>query len=114
MLLFTIFITSNCFAQTDEKFVYSYALWGSKLECIHLVNRSIKPEIKEHTLVDKNGSVIKFNNPIEFVNYLSNKGWELIQVLYAPSQYNDGFIYYFRKKQSEFTQDELSKILVSE
>lgn len=115
LLLLLLSISLSCFSQ-GQKYVYSYALWGPKNSCVHYVYDSA-PESKyampkNYLLKDKEGNVMHFRLDIEFVNYLAEQGWELMQAVYTPNISAGGEIYYyFKKPQSEFTKEELDKII---
>lgn len=111
LLILLLFISINCLSQ--EKYIYSCASWGSKLECVlYLSFPSDKNvNIKDCYVKDKEGNVMTFKHEIEFVNYLSSRGWELMQVLYTPDSFAGKYRYYFKKKTSDFTPEELEKII---
>lgn len=113
LIIIALFTSGYCFSQ-NGKFVYSYATWGDKLECVHYLYLSDKkvPDVKDYFLKDSLDNVMTFKNEIEFVNYLSNKGWELFQIGNNPSAYSNKPRYYFRKQQAEFTQKEMEKIII--
>lgn len=118
--LFILFITFSmyCFSQ-ENKYVYAHALSGSKSTCLFYLNDQ-NPEAKyadekDYVLKNSKGEVMHFKQDMEFVNYLANQGWELMQVVnvrvISPGSETH---FYFRRPQSDFTREDLDKIIKKE
>ncbi|WP_298646601.1 hypothetical protein [uncultured Proteiniphilum sp.] len=116
-LLFLVF-SMSCFSQGD-KYVYASAKWGNKLTCLFYLNDQ-NPEAKyandkDYELKNNKGEVMYFKHEMQFVNYLANQGWEFIHIVNKRAiQSGSETVFYFRKPQSEFTQEELNKIIKKE
>ena len=85
-----------------KKYVYAKAEYNSKRYCIIHCNYD---DGKGTPIMNEKGDILKFRTDIEFINYLANEGWKF--VLRDSTRY----YYYFKKPQSEFTEEELSDII---
>lgn len=119
-VLFILLVTFSmcCFSQ-GTKYVYARAQWGDKSTCLFYLNdqnpKAKYAEKKDYVLKNDKGEVMHFKHSMEFVNYLANQGWELIQVAdISLINFDNEIHFYFKKPQSEFTQEELDKIIKKE
>lgn len=91
-----------------KKYVYAKARYNSSDRCIFYYKYD---DEKGMPIMNNDGVILKFRTDIEFINYLANEGWELLHLYDTHRNQDSTTYYYFRKPQSEFTEEELSDII---
>ena len=102
LLVLTMLCLSILVFSQAKKYVYAKAEYNSKRYCIIHCNYD---DGKGTPIMNEKGDILKFRTDIEFINYLANEGWEFVL------RDSTGYYYYFKKPQSEFTEEELSDII---
>lgn len=84
-----IFASVNCFGQ---KRVYCEIIGWQKLMNSNEVGKididfgQKRSVWGNHSLVDENGKTIKFNSMVDAMNFMSEKGWELVSTYHDTSR----------------------------
>ena len=74
-----VFATIVAKAQQDSCYIYTQLHWVPTA-MKYVAKIQLSEEFKDMDIVDENGSKLSFYNIFHALNYLSTKGWELVQM----------------------------------